>query len=117
MVVEDYAEVLSSIAERRWSSLRSMICSASNPMSPAIVGDRRRSNDFATSSRKIPASRFITGCDHFSSVEGVPSGSMRHCPRSTMAFVCSERSVSITERELFEDPSLQHPGLTYGWNA
>ena len=120
VVVEDYAEVLSSIAEterlRKWHDLL-----GSEPHVAGTVGDRRAIERLRNAFEEMGLQ---TEVHEFTALLPRPVEARLElvdaAPLSIDDGDSSRRGViplPITERELLEDPSVRHPGLTYGWNA
>ena len=119
-VAEDYAEVLSSIPDARqlgqWHELL-----GSEPHVAGTVGDRRQIDRIKTA---FEAMGLLTEVHEFTALLPKPveaklelvdvrALSLDDDPSARRGIV----PLPIIEREFPEDPSLGHPGLTYGWNA
>jgi N-acetylated-alpha-linked acidic dipeptidase len=117
---EEYAEVLSSIPDttqlRQWHDLL-----GSEPHVAGTVGDRREIERIKQAFEKMGLQ---TEVHEFTALLPRPIEARLELIDAAPLSIDDGQSprrgiipLPITERELLEDPSVQHPGLTYGWNA
>ena len=117
---EEYAEVLSSIPDttqlRQWHDLL-----GSEPHVAGTVGDRREIERIKQAFEKMGLQ---TEVHEFTALLPRPIEARLELIDAAPLSIDDGQSprrgiipLPLTERELLEDPSVQHPGLTYGWNA